>query len=599
MKTVTISFLVAVSLCLTPATFGQRALDKAEVQDVLKRLTSQPRKTWIPAGTIQATHQEYGAAKVTDETLIKAEIDAAIQQYAQDDQKRELTPELQDTMLAAIPFNVRYKLANEYSMSSRETVKYDGERFYWDITVNSRTDTVKPSADLASNSMTDAFDMTWNQHRICAWDGQEYTTYSASGGQAMVDAAGKLSREVNGPLTAGLIPWGYGRFSDASLSAAGVSAGEVSLNGTTFVQMAISYPDGTSAKLALDPSKDYAVTTATLASSSGFVVTYTCSGYQSISGRWAPTSVTIERQNDRIESKAPTSEQWTFTSISTSTPALSSFDASLGLDTLVEYASPVMASSALYINSYEADTDELLAQRLAYGAAEGSRPQNCATAALQYVASGFGKSASNAAIANLIGPDGRTSLYDLKQLAQSMGLYGRVVKTDPAGLENLGATKAVLHIPGTGHFVVLDRVDNQYVWLIDLSSRKFYYRQNIHLFPLEWTEGTALLLSNRPIAGQLAEVPDAKIKEIVGGVAYACNRLGQEEDWIGCDYIPYELCAGAFAYYYERWACGPAESGTCPTQVMVFRQETPCIPDPIYDCKVTGVWYFYSRTACK
>ena len=41
--------------------------------------------------------------------------------------------------LDAIPFNVQYKLANEYSMSSREVVKYDGERFYWEITVNSRT----------------------------------------------------------------------------------------------------------------------------------------------------------------------------------------------------------------------------------------------------------------------------------------------------------------------------------------------------------------------------------------------------------------------------------------------------------------------------
>ena len=175
---------------------------------------------------------------------------------------------------------------------------------------------------------------------------------------------------------------------------------------------------------------------------------------------------------------------------------------------MVEYVSPAMASSSLYINSYEVDTDELLAQRLAYGTAEGPRPQNCATAALQHVASDFGKSVSAAALANLVGSDGGTSLYDLKQFAQSLGLYGRVVKTDLAGLENLGTAMAILHIPGKNHFVVLDRVDDQFVWLVDLSNRKFYYRQSVHFFPLEWTEGTALLLSDRPISGQFAEIPD-------------------------------------------------------------------------------------------
>ena len=87
--------------------------------------------------------------KVTDSTKIKAEIDKAVRQYEQNANKRELTPELQKMKLDAIPFNVKYKLANEYSMSSREVVKYDGERFYWEITVNSRSDSIKPDATLA------------------------------------------------------------------------------------------------------------------------------------------------------------------------------------------------------------------------------------------------------------------------------------------------------------------------------------------------------------------------------------------------------------------------------------------------------------------
>ena len=58
--------------------------------------------------------------------------------------------------LDAIPFNVRYKLSNEWAMSSHVTVKYDNGRFYWEINVDSRSDSVKPDASLAGNYMTQA-----------------------------------------------------------------------------------------------------------------------------------------------------------------------------------------------------------------------------------------------------------------------------------------------------------------------------------------------------------------------------------------------------------------------------------------------------------
>ena len=43
--------------------FADRQLGRAEILQIFQKLTSQPRKTWIPAGTIEATHEEYRRQK--------------------------------------------------------------------------------------------------------------------------------------------------------------------------------------------------------------------------------------------------------------------------------------------------------------------------------------------------------------------------------------------------------------------------------------------------------------------------------------------------------------------------------------------------------
>jgi hypothetical protein len=214
------------------------------------------------------------------------------------------------------------------------------------------------------------------------------------------------------------------------------------------------------------------------------------------------------------------------------------------------------------------------------------------------VATTFGKPVSTTALAGLVGPDGSTSLYDLKQFAQGLGLYGRVVKTDLPGLANLGTAKAIVHIPGKNHFVVVDRVDDQYVWLIDLSNRRFYYRQSVHFFPLEWTEGAALLLSDRPISGQLADVPDGTAKSLTGGSGYACNVQVQEMDLVACEYIS-GVCQGYYVIYHDRWVCGEAQSGSCTNIQMLRWVQSPCIPDPIAVCTYSGEWTFRYMRACQ
>jgi hypothetical protein len=593
MKTVNLLVATVASLCLSVVASGQQALSSTEIQQIVQQVTSQPRKTWITAGTIVATHQEHGAAKTTNETSIGAEISKAVQEYLNSASKVEKTDELQKMKLDAIPFNVRYRLSNEHAMNSTVTVKYDNGRFYWEINVNSRQDSVKPNAALAGNYMTEQFDLGWNQRRIFTWDGQEYTNYSVSGQQATVDAAGKLPHVVTGPLTAGLIPWGYDRFAKASLDAAQVSAGK-NANGT--IDMTIRWADGTSASLTLDSAKAYAVTGATLTDGAGATVSYTCAKYQQVAGAWVPYSITVERRNSNSKNRMPTSEQWNFSSVSAVAPAPTSFHVPLAANTLVQYGSPVAAAPALYVHSNTVDTRGLLAQRLAIAASEGLQQQNCATVAVQEAAAELGKVIPDSALARLVGTDGRTSMYDMKRLAQSQGLFCRAVRTDLATLQSLQGVKAILHIPGKDHFVVLSEIDDRDVSLIDLSSNKFYYRQSIDFFPMDWSEGTALLLSDRPISSQGSELSDAALAGLVGGAGYACNRLLQDYLTMYCD-SGYFGCDGTVIVYYQRWGCGTAPNGSCGNQPMTRTIESPC-DLTIGECTISGEWFYSYIMAC-
>ena len=379
MKTATIVCTVAASLCLSPAAFSQVALDKAKTESILKQLTSQPRKTWISAGMIQATHYERRDPQITDSATIEKKTAEAVSEYEADTAKSEKLAESQEMTLKAIPFNVKHKLANTYTMTSTEVVDYDGERFRWEITIDSRSDSIKPDATLANNPMTDEFQTDVNKYRVFTWDGQKYTTTCDAGAQAIVDVDDRLPRGVYGPLTAGLIPWGNDKFSYDSLSDAEISTSNSFDGGVKTIHLSITHSDGSATEVDLDPSKNYAVTSATLTTTSGFEVSYTLSGYASFDGQWVPSSVVIERKNVGEENAAPTVERWSDMKVtSTTAPSLNSFTVALAPNAVVECLTPALAASTLYVNSGETDMDALLMQRLAYGADEGKRRQNCA-----------------------------------------------------------------------------------------------------------------------------------------------------------------------------------------------------------------------------
>jgi len=594
MNTKRIVSAVFLLLSASCGAFADRPLERAEILQILQEMTSQPGKAWIPAGTIEATHEEYRAPKTTILSEISSQISQEITEYQNDPNKRERTEDLQKMKLDAIPFNVRCQLSNEYTMTSATTVRFDGERFYWEINVGSRTDSVKPDNDLADNFMTEQFNLDWNTRRIFAWDGEKYTTYT-SGNHAIVDSRGVTPHVVNGPLTAGFIPWGYGRYTFENLSAAESSAVETYVDGQTQIHLTLTNSDGTAMLFVMDPAKGYAVLSCTM-ETNGATIYKQYSGYQPVGGNWAPATILLERfeaGTNRLLAR----DLWSIAAIDSNVPVVGSFDVEYEPDALIEYASYITDRPAMYRYSSIVDTDALLAGRLAYAVDEGSQPQNCATATLKYAAQKLGRAVTDSQLAELVTDDG-TSLSVMKQFAQQLGLYCRAVTTDIVTLRGLNNCQVILHIPGKKHFVVLESVDNYFVRIIDLTKDKFYYRTDINFFGMDWPEGVALLISDEPIAGEFVEINDADLANITGGSGYTCTRLLQQYNVIFCDRVG-ELCLGYYQEYWERWGCESAESGSCSMTWMPRVTVSPCIEDPSDpdDCTVSTSTVYYMR-AC-
>ena len=586
---------------LSGIAFGDRQLERAEILQVLQKLTSQPRKTWISAGTIQATHEEYRAPKITNASEISTEITKAIQEYQNSPDKLELTEELQKMRLDAIPFNVRCRLSNEHTMNSTVVVKFDGNRFYWEINVDSRSDSIKPNAALEDNFMTKQFNLEWNARRIFSWDGQKYTMYSLPANQATVDTTNSFPHVANGPLTAGIVPWGYGLYTYKNLSAATSSATEMYINGQTQIHLTLSNSDGSEMSFVLDAGRNYAVISHSTEGPDK-TISRQYDNYRRVSGALVPMTILIE-QYDAFTNRLLTTDFWNFTSISGDTPSIGNFSVDYEPDALIEYRSNVTDKPALYRYSYTVDTDQLLTERLDYAASEGIQAQNCATAVLKYAASQLGRDLTYRQLAQMVDrPGGATSLDTMKDFAERSGLYCRAVRTDVQTLKSLSGCQVILHFPKKDHFVALEGIDNEYAWSVDLSKDKFYYRTDLNFLDMDWSEGTALLISDRPIQLQsnTPEIADSQLSSIIGGSGYTCTRLLQEYDIIFCSNPVVGECDGYYEGYVTRYGCEAAESGSCVTERMVRSAETFCIVDPYnpFACDITGEWIFYYMRAC-
>jgi len=69
MKFQSLTFLIVALLSVHSTSLADRPLDRAEILQIFDIVVSQGRKTWIPAGTIEAIHEEYRAPKTIAELI--------------------------------------------------------------------------------------------------------------------------------------------------------------------------------------------------------------------------------------------------------------------------------------------------------------------------------------------------------------------------------------------------------------------------------------------------------------------------------------------------------------------------------------------------
>ncbi len=542
--------------CITCTAFADRDLSRAEILQLFGQLTSQPRETWIPAGTIEAMRSEYKAPKIMDENEISSRIGQKIAEYANSTNKRERTEELQTLAANAIPFNVRYELANESTMDSQEIVKYDGNKFYWEINVTSRNDSVRPGIGLRANFMTNHFNLKGNARRIFVWDGEKYTNYFLPINHARVDTTNSMPRGVEGALTAGVIPWGNGIYTYDNLVAAQTSAVETTVDNQTQIQLTINRPNDTEIVLSLDPAKNYAVTSCVISHPGGSVTLQQYSDYKQVGANWVPGTILLENyeaNTNRLLSR----DRWDITAISAEVPPADAFQIDFKPAARVEYTN-LNKPALCRLNQ-----------------AKPAEKGNCATAALKYVAAKLGKKASDKKLAGLVSKsDNRTDFLTMKKFVDNLGLYCSAVNADLQTLKNSKDCQVILNIPDKNHFVVLDEISDD-VRVLDPLSGKIYGG-------IDLSKCAALLISDKPFEIQFAAIPDARLRTITGAIGFSCTKVLQEEGYTLCPPPADGFCPGNAISYEGRLGCELAASGYCNLIEQPRSWSYPCKYDDGY-----------------
>ena len=203
----------------------------------------------------------------------------------------------------------------------------------------------------------------------------------------------------------------------------------------------------------------------------------------------------------------------------------------------------------------------------------------------------------------------KTSLFLLKQTLEEAGLSCLAGETNLETLRQTSNCQAVLYLPASSHYIILDHIDDQYVWAIDLTNRKFYYRTTLDEFKRQWTTGIALLVSDQPqnLPAQLVNpISLMTQQQILGGdpAGYSCTDLLQVDDIIFCPQPMGLLCGGTYYIIYERMGCQAEPNdidGPCKGEKHQGYDYAYCINDPANptECTAPGPWYTRFIRACK
>jgi predicted double-glycine peptidase len=556
MKT-SLFILIIVSLMCNSA-FADRILSAGEISVILNTLTQQPVGTWLPAGSISARRLEYS---MTEKSIC------------------------------------------EY----RETAHFDGLRFYRGITlISGENETESDVQAVKPNSLE------MDRERIFCWDGVTYTQYYKSAATAVIQSGqDPVSFGTYGAFSAGIIPWGYGIYTVQNLSACVSSAHEVLVGEQKQIHLQITKGNSSPVlqmNFILDPDKNYAVISYRIEDPQLSGINQSYRQFVQINNRWIPTIITIERFLKKpVGNQVVSYEDWTFEAIKPDVPQDALFSVKLKNDTLVELHSSNYPKSIMYYVNDQKDVKSLLEEKIAFSNQIDSVGKNCAAAVVQLVTKQFSRPYPAGQIEAIIAQNSKmTSLYLLKSKLEETGLYCAAVETNLESLRKLNNVQVILHLEDSSHYVILDRIDDTYVWTIDLTSRKIYWKSPIQEFLQQWKRGIAIIVSDNPQSlnpeGTSLSVSDQQ--QIMGGnPGYSCTEMIQITDRSLCPEPQGLLCGGLYYVYYQRYGCkeDPNAVESCQGYRMPGHKYARCTTDICEpgSCKLTGDWYVRDIRACQ
>lgn len=533
-------FTMTVLIASTSA-IADRLLEEAEVLELLEQRCQRPMPGWIQQGRIEAVH---------------------------------------------LCFDTRSGKAVE----TQESVITDGDRFNWNIRIASQ------DKEVATNGHNVDDFLMWNQNRIFNWDGFSYTLYFKPGNHAIVYENPAIPVNVSGPLKAGHIPWGQGMFTFQNLSAGRPFAREIQTREGARIFLSVEPVDEIRMEFVMDEDKDNAVLSYTLIRPASRVV-QTYSNYIDHQGRWVPMHIIIDRYvNGRLQS----TDEWDLTTIDESPPKQNAFVVPLQDEALIERHTPLLEKPAFYRHSHRRDIEPLFEKRVMAALKKDLRKQNCGTVAVEQILSEFGISAADEELASLIRPvSGDTSLFRIQELMKQKGLFCLPVKTDIQGLTQFSNAQVLLHFPAKKHFILLDRVKKQKVWLIDLDRQTFYRSMNHSRFKQEWA-GIALVVSDKPLllGKNDKPIPDKVLRNIVGSADYSCQLVeGSVIEY--CPGMSSMGCSGRYTIWQDYYACQPGSEGEfCSGTGRVGGMYSSCVEVGDNECHTSGSYTAQSIRMC-
>ena len=537
-----IASFILMNIIVVAWTVADRPLETEETLQILEQLCGHPMSGWIQQGRIDAIHLSSDVN--TNETV-----------------------------------------------ETQESVVTDGERFSWNIRIISQDQS--PTAK--QQRQKDYLD--WNQDRTFTWDGLLYTLYFNPCNHAVVYESPTIPVNVTGPLKAGFIPWGEGVFSFESLSKSQPLGKEIQTDDGPRIILSCEPLEDVQIELMLNPLFHNAVLSYTILRSASKTV-YTYGNYTEYSNHWVPMNIVIDQYvNDRLYA----SDDWQLTNIDENKPSPTAFSVTFKDKAFVEQHSPLLEKPVFYRHTNKKAISPLLEKRYMAALKKEVKQQNCGTVAVEQVLSEFGMTGTDAELAPLVQLEsGCTSLYQIQEFIQQKGLTCLPVKTTIHGLKQFNGNPVLLHFPAKKHFVLMDRIDEESIWLIDLDRQTFYNSMDIDRLNKEWA-GIALVVSDQTVSmGEYDRpVPEPVLRSIFGAADYTC-RLVQESVVEACPNMSsMGICTGRYTKWDDYYACQPdADGGFCEGSKTLGGTYAPCAVKNLNDCDTTGEYHALSIRMC-